>query len=374
MNRRGWLKSATSAAAIAVLDGCVHAGRLADFDCVVDATAPARRARAACRSIAQALEQAGRSDKEPFRILVRPGRYSEKLEVTRAGVDLIGMSREETVITFAAVAGARAPGGSEWGTAGSATLSVRAPRFRAAHLTIENAFDYPANFARPAGDPLRLGSPQAVALFTTADSDCAHFYDVALTGYQDTVFVDSGRSYFRECRLIGHVDFIFGAGCALFEASDVVSRPRENVPQGYVLAPSTSIRDPFGLVFRECSFVPESDQVRDGQTFLGRPWHPGRDFPDGRYADPDAAGAAALLHCQLGRHIASEAWTEMGGLARDGGRVMFKPADARLFEFENTGPGATQHAERRQLSAEEAARFTPQAVLRGWKPQDFAAQ
>jgi pectinesterase len=374
VHRRGWLQGVTSVAAVAALDGCAHVERHAGFDCVVDAAAGEHEAPATCRSVAQALGQAARSDKEPFRILVRPGRYSEKLEISRAGIDLIGTSRAGTVISYAAVAGGRAPGGRDWGMAGSATLSVRAPRFRAAHLTIENAFDYPANFARAAADPLRLGSPQAVALLTTTGSDCAHFHDVALSGYQDTVFVDAGRSFFQECRLSGHVDFIFGAGCALFDACEIVSRPRQNVPQGYVLAPSTSVHDPFGLVFRNCRLVPESDEVRDGQTFLGRPWHPSREFPDGRYADPEVMGAAALLHCWLGRHIAPAAWTEMGGLARDGTRVMFQPGDARLFEFENSGPGATTHAERRQLSAAEAARFTPQAILVNWQPERFDVQ
>ncbi|HKE44813.1 MAG TPA: pectinesterase family protein [Steroidobacteraceae bacterium] len=375
MNRRSWLQGATSAAAVAALGGCVHSRNPAGPDCIVDAAATPHAGNVPTfRSVAQALEQAAHSTRELFTIAIRPGRYVEKLEISRPGIELLGTSRDSTVIAFSAASGERRPGGGDWGMPGSATLSVRAPRFRAAHLTIENTFDYPANFARPAGDPLRLTSPQAVALLAAAGSDCAHFRDVAVVGHQDTLFVDAGRSFFEQCRLVGHVDFIFGAGCALFEDCEVVSRPRNNVPEGYVLAPSTSVHDAYGLVFRECRFIPQDERVRDGQTFLGRPWHPGRDFPDGHYADPDAVGAAALLHCWLDRHIVPAAWTEMGGPARDGTRVMFQPADARFFEFENRGPGAEPHPARRQLSAQDAATFTRAAILGSWEPAPFGAQ
>ncbi len=376
MNRRTWLKRAASAAAISALGGseASPAAKEPGFDCLVDASdVSAEDARTpVVRSVAQALEQATRSDRESYRILVRPGCYREKLEITRAGIDLIGMSRDSTCIAFDAASGLRRADGTQWGTAGSATLTLRAARFRAARLTIANDFDYPANFAKLPADPARLASPQAVALMTAPGSDCAHFEDVALVGYQDTVFVDAGRSLFERCRLMGHVDFIFGAGRAYFQSCDIVSRPRVGIqPEGYVTAPSTLLRDLYGLVFRDCRFVPENDHVRGGQTYLGRPWHPGRTFSDGRYADPDSAGAVALLNCWLDRHIASEGWTQMGGRARDGSRIMFKPEDARFFEFENRGPGAAASPARRQLAPKEAQQLTREVVLSGWTPATF---
>jgi len=379
MSRRGWLKRAASAAAISALDGCsaLPGGTERGFDCVVDASSVSAvdTPTPACASVAQALEHAANSDREPYRILVRPGHYRERLEITRAGIDLIGTSRDSTVITFDAASGLRRADGTEWGTAGSATVTVRAARFRAAHLTMANDFDYPVNFAKRSTDATRLASPQAVAFMAAAGSDYAHFHDVALIGYQDTVFVDAGRSFFDRCRLAGHVDFIFGAGRAYFQACEVVSRPRVGVrPEGYVTAPSTLLRDPCGLAFRDCRFIPENDHVRDQQTYLGRPWHPGRTFADGRYADPEAIGAVAVLRCWLDRHIARAGWTEMGGLARDGSRIMFKPEDARFFEFENHGPGAAANVGRRQLTAAAAASYTRVLVLSGWEPAPFDRQ
>jgi pectinesterase len=378
MNRRTWLKRAASAAAISALDGDTAFSGAPErgFNCVVDASgvSGADARTPAFRSVTEALEHARLSDAKPYRILVRPGHYREKFEITRPGIDLIGTSRDSTIVTFDAASGLRRADGTEWGTAGSATITLRAVSFRAAHLTIANDFDYPANFAKRPTDATRLASPQAVALMAASGSDCAHFRDVALNGYQDTVFVDAGRSFFDQCSVMGHVDFIFGAGRAYFQACEIVSRPRVGIlPEGYVTAPSTLLRDPYGLVFRDCRFVPENDRVRDGQTYLGRPWHPGRTFADGRYADPDAAGAVAILDCWLDRHIARAGWTEMGGVARDGSRITFKPEDARLFEFENHGPGAAPAPGRRQLALQEAGRFAREVVLSGWVPAAFDA-
>ena len=61
-----------------------------------------------------------------------------------------------------------------------------------------------------------------------------------ITGYQDTLFPNSGRSYFHKCEVWGHVDFIFGAGQVVFDDCDIVSRDRgSKTNNGYVTAPST---------------------------------------------------------------------------------------------------------------------------------------
>lgn len=363
MDRRRWLQSAALTAAAVALDGCASANGPAPFDCIVDAgptegVSHPRSDSARFRTLKYALDSAAQSARDPYRILLLPGRYHEKLEVSRPGIELVGAGRDLSILSFDAASGLRRPDGAEWGTAGSATLTIRAPRFAARHLTIANGFDYPDNFARTGSDPARIASPQAVAVFLATGSDDAQFEDVALTGFQDTLFVDAGRSRFLRCRVAGHVDFIFGAGWALFENSDIVSRPRPGVnPQGYVTAPSTPRAQPHGLVFHDCRLAAENDQVLPGQTFLGRPWHPARTFADGRHADPDAIGSTVLLRCWLDQHIATTGWTEMGGTARDGSRTMFQPGEARFFEFESRGPGAVRNESRRELSATEAKRL-----------------
>ena len=66
-----------------------------------------------------------------------------------------------------------------------------------------------------------------------------------ITGYQDTLFPNAGRHYFHGCTISGHVDFIFGAGQAVFDDCDIVSRDRRDASNnGYIAAPSTAMRRP----------------------------------------------------------------------------------------------------------------------------------
>jgi len=53
------------------------------------------------------------------------------------------------------------------------------------------------------------------------------------------------------------------------------------------------------------------------------------------------------------------------------------PENARFFEYKNTGPGAVVNSSRRQLSDAEAAKFTPQNLLKGtdnWNPVALVSQ
>ena len=239
-------------------------------------------------------------------------------------------------------------------------------------MTLENGYDYLANDGKAATDPTRTNDPQAVALMTTGSSDRAFFSDVTITGYQDTLFVDAGRNYFRNCAISGGVDFIFGAGQTVFETCEIVTRSRTkpNVfPIGYVTAPSTQIRHQFGLVFIRCKLLKESALVPAHSTALGRPWHPAVNMPDGRYADPNAIGSSVFIECFMDDHIIVDGWFSMTGQQKSGpDRAVFLPEDSRFFEHKSTGPGAAVNRKRRQLSDAQAADYTSANVLRGWQP------
>lgn len=315
-------------------------------------------------SLAEALAKAPADGARPYRILLRRGVWREKPTVDKPNIQLIGESRRETVLAFDAFASQIAPDGQPWGTRRSATLTVRAPDFTARNLTIANSFDI-AQARPPSG-----AAVQAVALALEASSDRAFLSEVDITGFQDTLFADSGRALFRHCRISGTVDFIFGGGTAVFDRCEVVSRARQMPGEGrlgYVAAPSTLVRNPYGLVFDRCRLTREA-AVRDGAVALGRPWRPTTTFADGRYGDPGALGQAVYLRCWMDRHIDPVGWDSMGYNARGGGRAMLRPEEARFFEFASRGPGARAGDTRRQLSAAEAAGFAQDRVLAGWRP------
>jgi len=337
------------------------------FDAVVTRT-PDQSGVPAFDTVAAALAAAPAHGGVPYRILVRRGRWHEKLVIDKPNIHLVGEDRTESILTHDTAAGQLDPDGKPWGTWGCASMIVKAPDFSARNLTIENAFDYVGNLLQPKLEAIGSNGPQAVALMLAEGADRTLLEEVELVGHQDTLFVDAGRSLFRRCRVQGSVDFVFGAGQAVFEQCELRSRFRPGKPrQGYVAVPSTLAAREHGLTFHRCRLTREPE-VPDASVVLGRAWRPTREFPDGRYGDPDAVGLAVYLECWMDAHIAPEGWDEMNYATRDGTRVPLQPSEARLFEYRSSGPGAHADPRRRTLNAAEAARHATRAVLGDWTP------
>ncbi|PUA28130.1 MAG: pectin esterase [Cellvibrio sp. 79] len=345
----------------------------ADYDAVVNA--PIKSSAKNFTSIQAALDAAPTTAKKPYRIFIAPGDYYEKIIIAKPNIHLIGTDKKSTRIFYNAYAGqqsteAGSTKGQIWGTSGSATLIIRAANIHIHQLTIENTFDFLANDALANDDPKRIANTQAVALHLDNGSDRFLARDVRLLGYQDTLFVNAGRSWFDKSFISGNVDFIFGKGNALFTASEIKTRGRgkPSEPHAYLVAPSTHISSEYGLTFIDC-ILTRSKSVPDNSVPLGRPWHPTTQFVDGRYADPDAIGKAVFINSWMDKHITPDGWYSMGGTAKDGTRIQFKPEDSRFFEYNSKGPGATVNAKRRQLSVEEAKNYSKEKILGDWKPE-----
>jgi pectinesterase len=315
------------------------------------------------RSIGGAVAAAPTAARVPYVVSIRNGRYREKLLVDRPGLHFVGESREGTVLTWDATADTKGPDGQPLGTRGSWTLKVVAPDFSLERMTVENGFDYPANYARAADDPARVANAQALAVALGVGSDRAIFRDCVLSGYQDTLFPDAGRSYFRGCTIRGNVDFIFGAGRAVFKDCDIVSldrgTPRNN---GYVTAASTPTEERYGLVFLNSRLKKATPAMAPASVYLGRPWHPS--------ATPGIASAVVYIDCWMDDHIGTEGWTRMSSVDPSGTRIWYEPQDARFFEYGSTGPGALKGPGRRTLTRAQAQEYTVERVLGGWVPEN----
>ena len=122
-------------------------------------------------------------------IEIRPGTYKERLVVPqdRPRTTFLGQDAKTTVIT--AAMSAKAAGG----TFLSSTVDVEGAEFAAENVTFENTFG--------------VGS-QAVAIMI--HSDRAEFRKCRFLGWQDTLYASTGRQYYKDCYIEGHVDFIFG--------------------------------------------------------------------------------------------------------------------------------------------------------------------
>ena len=297
-------------------------------------------------TVARALDAAPESSPTPFVILIRNGRYHEKLTVDKANITLRGESRDGTVLTFDAHADTPQPDGGSYGTSGSSTLRVAAPDFHAQQLTIENAFDFRANSAKLATDPSRARNTQAVALLLDRGSDRAAFTNCVISGWQDTLFANAGRAWFHDCIILGQTDFIFGAGTAYFDDCDIVSRGAGNIA-----APSTPPLQLYGFVFHGSRLGRETDRVKPNTVALGRPWHPA--------SNPNVSPSAVFIDCNMDDHILVEGWAPLGA---------YGPETARFFEYRDHGVGAVNNPARRTLSDAEFARYAVREVLGGWTP------
>ncbi|MBT82146.1 MAG: pectin esterase [Alteromonadaceae bacterium] len=306
-------------------------------------------------------------------IAVAPGEYYERVVIDKPGITLIGAGMDQTKIVFDRYAGKAVTRGSEehWGTSRSATVEITRPGVHIANLTIENGFDFLTEDARESSDPARVSGMQAVALKISEYTDKTFIENVALLGYQDTLYVRGGRSYFKGGEIRGNVDFIFGDGNAYFDTVSIYSRPRGKDMDitGYITAPSTLISDTFGLTFVNCKLLRE-EGVPDNSVPLGRPWHPTTTFDDGRYANPFAIGKAVFINTWMDAHITTTGWASMGGSTKEGGRKEFDPInDARFAEYGSSGPGYAINEQRPQLGVEKMDIYKRFNILNGWEPE-----
>lgn len=119
--------------------------------------------------------------------------------------------------------------------------------------------------------------------------------------------IDSRQTY-KNCTILGDVDFIFGCAIALFEECNIQSIKRNNQNPSYICAPAHAKDSPFGYLFYKCKFTGTEP------AFLARPW---RDY-----------GCAAFICCELGPHIVKEGYNKWNNTNRD--------KTARFYEFTPT--------------------------------------
>eukprot|EP00897_Mesotaenium_endlicherianum_P001806 jgi/Mesen1/1653/ME000135S00639 len=166
------------------------------------------------------------------------------------------------------------------------------------------------NTAGPTGE-------QAVALRAT--SDLTAFYECSFDGFQDTLYAHTMRQYYRECAILGTVDFIFGNAAALFDRCSMVLRKSKNNAQAIVTAHSRM--DPgqsSGFVIRNSSLLSAEGGGGALAGYLGRPWR--------------AFARVVYISCHMGSVMKPDGWISWNGNTYNS--TMF------FAEFNSSGPGA----------------------------------
>lgn len=102
------------------------------------------------------------------------------------------------------------------------------------------------------------------------------FYNCRIDGYQDSLYVQAHRQFYRNCVISGTIDFIFGDSSTLIQNSLIIVRkPMDNQQNTVTAHGRANERESTGLVIQNCRIVPEQklEPVRFKiPTFLGRPW------------------------------------------------------------------------------------------------------
>lgn len=246
---------------------------------------------------------------EPAILYLGAGVYRQKTEISANGVTVIGEDRETTIITYDDYANKIHADGKEYNTFRTYTLCVTGEGVKLFNLTVENSNT----------DPRTAG--QCVALSVHAKKFYAE--NVDLKSMQDTLFLapfpddlvvryrgfiperqlycdGAGEHLFKDCRIFGTVDFIFGCAEACFLDCEIISvADQRNI--GFIAAPAHSLKQERGFTFLNCKI--ESGGAENGVCYLARPW---RDF-----------GKCAFINCKAGWHISPELFDKWNDTERD---------------------------------------------------------
>lgn len=287
----------------------------------------------------------------PYVISIGAGTYNEVITVpsSKPNLTLEGATgdAENVIIAYGNAAWMTSSSGATLGTAGSATATIEASDVTVENLTIANTYN-PAAYSE--------GYAQAVAL--NAEGDKVVFSHDRFLGLQDTLLAweptpsDRYRQLFEYSFIEGNVDFIFGDADAVFYADNIKLEDHGAAADGvngYMTASATDSTNSFGFLVDDCTV---SSTAANSTFYLGRPWHPYAG------ADPQIVVRDTYLPAQ----IKSAPWTTMSGYSFTAGRY---------YEYDNSGPGSGTGSGRPQLTAAQAASYTPQTYLAGadgWNP------
>ncbi|GAB4835784.1 hypothetical protein Ancab_000700 [Ancistrocladus abbreviatus] len=276
------------------------------------------------KTIAEALKEVPKWNKNSFIIYVKEGVYQEYLQIDKGltHLVLIGDGPTKTRITYDMNFKDGTP------TFKTATLSVLADHFMAKDIGIENT-----------AGPIKH---QAVAL--RVQSDMSIFYNCHFDGYQDTLYTHTYRQFYRDCRVSGTIDFIFGDAAAFFQnCTFAVRKPLDNQNCIVTAQGRKERRQPTGIVIHNSTIVSDPDYfpVRfKNKAYLARPWkeYSKTIFMESYIEDliqPEGwlpwDGPFALDTCYYGEYMNTGPGSNMTGRAKWRGVKRISPSRAEKF-------------------------------------------
>ncbi|RHN57202.1 putative pectinesterase [Medicago truncatula] len=107
--------------------------------------------------------------------------------------------------------------------------------------------------------------------------DHSSFFNCEFRGYQDTLYVDQGYQFYRNCKTYGTIDFIYGHSTTLIQNSTILVRKPALGQSNVVVADVTNINTNLStdIVLQNYSISPNVELTPfppTVKTYLARPW------------------------------------------------------------------------------------------------------
>ncbi|XP_010496744.1 PREDICTED: pectinesterase/pectinesterase inhibitor 18-like [Camelina sativa] len=286
------------------------------------------------KTVNEAVAAAPENSDRRFIIYVKKGVYSENTEIEKlkTNLTLIGDGSNETILTD------NLNFKDGYPITKSATFATNAKGFMAVDICFRNT-------AGPEKE-------QAVALHVTGDVSV--MYRCRIDGYQDSLFADINRQFYRDCYITGTIDFIFGNAAAVFQNCQIVARKPLSGQFNVLTAQGRTQRNQTSAFsLQKCSITASSDLVptkKTVKTFLGRPW---KDF-----------SRVVIMQSFIDDLVDPQGWAPWDNNTRRLSTLVYK-------EFENHGPGAdtsnrvTWPGYKAVNDPKEATKFTVTNLIEG---------
>lgn len=158
-------------------------------------------------------------------------------------------------------------------------------------------------------------SPRERCAALHCSADKAQFIGCEIMSTQDTIGINTGRMYFKDCKLGGTTDYICGSATAVFDSCELYVNAGGGGDSATITAPSNPAESE-GYLFYNCH-VTGTSLAQAGN--LGRPWsgvNAGASYINTKI-DYLSGSTSSLL-------ISNKGWTDMGGV---------KPEEARFREY-----------------------------------------
>lgn len=161
---------------------------------------------------------------------------------------------------------------------------------------------------------------QAVAL--RVQSDRSVFINCHMDGYQNTLYAQTHRQFYRACTIFGTIDFVFGDATAILQNCVlVIRRPLDDQHSVVTAQGRVDRHENTGFVLHRCRIIPDKalELVADKfQSYLGRPWK--------EYS------RVVIMESEIGGVISPQGYVAM--------QDEFGLKTLSYAEYENYGPGS----------------------------------